>query len=476
MAEYSYKGRKQSMDKEPAAAQRKSKAVLEDRRTPHPPVQRQAAHGANGLPEDLKSGVESLSGMSLDHVKVHYNSQKPAQLNALAYAQGSEIHMGPGQAHHLPHEAWHLVQQAQGRVKPTMQMAGTPVNDEAALEREADRMGERALAAPAQRRELPAARAPSGTGAPAQLLIEGYKPGKLQARFTVMSGLDDQQMKKMQELHNLPNKISREDARKMVGAAAQDGQSSSGMSVPFPFRYNKSGEHAMETFQNDGGGFVQYPSTGLPGLQGHGNQMSLVSGSAYDDLQKGSKRNVTQSAVMGNVSPNAAAKALKLGDGAWEWLHLVAFSIKQTHVSSVSAQSLKLMDRTNQPQQIRENLVLGSAGANTAMLTYESLIKNFMKERPNWTLDLFVSADIKHAKVDGVTIPVANRIDYHFQFRTEDGEVTPPVILAFSPLDPTKPTLEEFASVVENLQKFLESHPVKVEDFKGMQTDGFMEV
>lgn len=75
-----------------------------------------------GLPDNLKSGIESLSGMSMDHVKVHYNSSQPAQLNAHAYAQGSEIHVAPGQEQHVPHEAWHVVQQAQGRVKPTMQM------------------------------------------------------------------------------------------------------------------------------------------------------------------------------------------------------------------------------------------------------------------------------------------------------------------------------------------------------------------
>jgi hypothetical protein len=50
--------------------------------------------------------------MSMDHVKVHYNSSQPAQLNALAYAQGSDIHVAPGQEQHLPHEAWHVVQQA----------------------------------------------------------------------------------------------------------------------------------------------------------------------------------------------------------------------------------------------------------------------------------------------------------------------------------------------------------------------------
>jgi hypothetical protein len=67
-------------------------------------------------------------------------------LNAHAYAQGSEIHVAPGQERHLPHEAWHVVQQAQGRVKPTMQMkAGVPVNDDAGLESEADVMGAKAL-------------------------------------------------------------------------------------------------------------------------------------------------------------------------------------------------------------------------------------------------------------------------------------------------------------------------------------------
>jgi hypothetical protein len=106
------------------------------------------APGSNdtGLPDSLKSGIESLSGMSMDNVKVHYNSAQPAQLNALAYAQGTDIHVAPGQEQHLPHEAWHVVQQAQGRVKPTVQMKdGVPVNDDAGLEHEADVMGAKAL-------------------------------------------------------------------------------------------------------------------------------------------------------------------------------------------------------------------------------------------------------------------------------------------------------------------------------------------
>jgi hypothetical protein len=99
-----------------------------------------------GLPDQLKSGIESLSGLSMDHVRVHYNSSQPAQLNALAYAQGSEIHVAPGQEQHLPHEAWHVVQQAQGRVRPTLQLKDRlPVNDDVRLEREADVIGARAM-------------------------------------------------------------------------------------------------------------------------------------------------------------------------------------------------------------------------------------------------------------------------------------------------------------------------------------------
>ncbi|WP_199119171.1 DUF4157 domain-containing protein [Pedobacter sp. ASV28] len=98
-----------------------------------------------GLPDNLKSGVEHLSGYCMDNVKVHYNSTQPATLQAHAYAQGTDIHIASGQEKHLPHEAWHVVQQKQGRVKPTMQLKGTvPVNDDTGLEKEADMMGGRA--------------------------------------------------------------------------------------------------------------------------------------------------------------------------------------------------------------------------------------------------------------------------------------------------------------------------------------------
>lgn len=99
-----------------------------------------------GLPDNLKSGIENLSGYSMDDVKVHYNSAQPATLQAHAYAQGTDIHIAQGQERHLPHEAWHVVQQKQGRVKPTMQLkSNVPVNDDAGLEKEANEMGAKAL-------------------------------------------------------------------------------------------------------------------------------------------------------------------------------------------------------------------------------------------------------------------------------------------------------------------------------------------
>lgn len=106
------------------------------------PIQKKANN--TGLPDHLKTGLEHLSGMDLSDVKVHYNSDKPKDLHALAYAQGNNIYLGPGQEKHLPHEAWHVVQQKQGRVKPTMQFKGVGINDNMELEKEADVMGQRA--------------------------------------------------------------------------------------------------------------------------------------------------------------------------------------------------------------------------------------------------------------------------------------------------------------------------------------------
>ncbi|MDC6169779.1 eCIS core domain-containing protein [Paucibacter sp. XJ19-41] len=146
----------------------------------------QAVPGTNdrsGLPDTLRSGIEALSGMDMSGVRVHRNSDKPAALQAHAYAQGSDIHLGPGQEKHLPHEAWHVVQQRQGKVRPTRQLQGTGINDDAALESEATLMGQRALRgdsieAPVQRQV-----ATGGRPSVAQLALSGPDVAELEFFF-----------------------------------------------------------------------------------------------------------------------------------------------------------------------------------------------------------------------------------------------------------------------------------------------------
>ncbi|MGY0615925.1 eCIS core domain-containing protein [Vibrio sp. FJH11] len=138
--------KQQSISQYTDSVQRKSgqsnAQVLEDNRDLNS-IQRKP--NRTGLPDNLKSGMESLSGKSLDHVKVHYNSSKPAAVQAHAYAQGSDIHLASGQEKHLPHELGHVVQQMEGRVKPTTSVGGMAVNDNPSLENEATEMGNRAI-------------------------------------------------------------------------------------------------------------------------------------------------------------------------------------------------------------------------------------------------------------------------------------------------------------------------------------------
>ena len=90
-----------------------------------------------GIPTQMKLDFERRSGLSFDDVRVHYNSDKPRKIGALAYTQIPQVHIGPGQERHLRHELGHVVQQKQGIVRPTTWINGLPVNDSPGLERSA---------------------------------------------------------------------------------------------------------------------------------------------------------------------------------------------------------------------------------------------------------------------------------------------------------------------------------------------------
>lgn len=96
-----------------------------------------APRDSDGLPAGLEAGVESLAGMAMDGVRVQHDSGRPAELGALE----------PSQEPPPPHEAWHVVRQGPGRTVPTRQAESAPIDDDPALEREADRMGAKAAAA-----------------------------------------------------------------------------------------------------------------------------------------------------------------------------------------------------------------------------------------------------------------------------------------------------------------------------------------
>ena len=132
------------VDNRPEAVAQRKLQTMANNHAPQKPIQKKKNN--MGLPDNLKSGIEKLSGYSMDDVTVHYNSDKPAQLQAHAYAQGTDIHLASGQEKHLPHEAWHVVQQKKAKVRPTLQIKGeVNLNDDTGLEKEADVMGAKAV-------------------------------------------------------------------------------------------------------------------------------------------------------------------------------------------------------------------------------------------------------------------------------------------------------------------------------------------
>lgn len=95
-----------------------------------------------GIPTQMKQHFENISGISLQDVRVHYHSDRPARMGAYAYTQGNQVYIGPGQEQYLAHELGHVIQQKQGRVKPTGYLNGQAVNDSKELEEEADSFAE----------------------------------------------------------------------------------------------------------------------------------------------------------------------------------------------------------------------------------------------------------------------------------------------------------------------------------------------
>ena len=112
----------------------------------------QKKENKTGMPDEIKTKMEATHGADFSDVKVHASSSKAPDVGALAFTQGTDIHFAPGQFSPntttgkslLGHELTHVVQQREGRVAPTTEVNGMPVNDNPGLEKEADDLGKKA--------------------------------------------------------------------------------------------------------------------------------------------------------------------------------------------------------------------------------------------------------------------------------------------------------------------------------------------
>ncbi len=136
MAEQGRQLKEQSENSPQAQQGRKMKAGAQEHADKNGPKRNV---NKTGIPDRLKTVIEYFSGFSLDEVRVHYNSEKPALVDAHAYTEGLHVYVAPGQEKHLAHELWHVVQQMKGEAKATETVNGKKVDTRKGKEQEADK-------------------------------------------------------------------------------------------------------------------------------------------------------------------------------------------------------------------------------------------------------------------------------------------------------------------------------------------------
>ncbi|GED57382.1 DUF4157 domain-containing protein [Brevibacillus formosus] len=123
-------------------------------RTPLQKSENLYSGSGRSLPDSVQAKMEKAFHTDFSDVQIHPESSVASQIGAVAFAQGNDIHFAPGTYQPetqsgqqlLGHELTHVVQQRQGRVKANVPDASLPINDDPALEAEADRYGSLAAA------------------------------------------------------------------------------------------------------------------------------------------------------------------------------------------------------------------------------------------------------------------------------------------------------------------------------------------
>jgi hypothetical protein len=128
--------------------------------------------GRDKLPLSVLRKMEAFFNADFSDLTIYQNSEKPADMDALAFTEGKDIYFAPGEYRPdsfkgqelIAHELAHVIQQAEGRVRPTGGANGIPINDDPALEREADQMGHLAASFDLPLKKEPALSSLSGSG------------------------------------------------------------------------------------------------------------------------------------------------------------------------------------------------------------------------------------------------------------------------------------------------------------------------
>lgn len=82
-------------------------------------VRRHLSPNKTGIPNKMKNQFEAYSGKPFDSVQAHYNSDKPKQMQALAYTQADHDYAASGQVRYPGHELGYIAQQRKGQVHAT---------------------------------------------------------------------------------------------------------------------------------------------------------------------------------------------------------------------------------------------------------------------------------------------------------------------------------------------------------------------
>jgi hypothetical protein len=110
-----------------------------------------APGSGNPMPREVQTKMENAFGTDFSMVRIH-EGPHATTVGAQAFTQGNDIHFAPGQYDPVSekgqelvgHELAHVVQQRQGKVRATGEVAGMALNDDPSLEQQANEQGARA--------------------------------------------------------------------------------------------------------------------------------------------------------------------------------------------------------------------------------------------------------------------------------------------------------------------------------------------